>query len=82
MSPPPAGSDSSLPPHDFVASSSLSAHTLPDGTRLLDYEILGLIGEGGFGIVYLAHDHSLGRRVAIKEYMPASMATRTSASPA
>ena len=51
-------------------------HTLPFGTRLRDYEITGLVGEGGFGIVYLAWDHSLQRRVAIKEYMPASMATR------
>jgi serine/threonine protein kinase len=57
-------------------------HTLPLGTRLRDYEITGLVGEGGFGIVYLAWDHSLQRRVAIKEYMPASMATRVSGSSA
>jgi len=69
-------------PRDFVSSSSLSAHTLPEGTRLRDFEINGLIGEGGFGIVYLAYDHSLGRRVAIKEYMPASMASRAQASSA
>ena len=67
-------------PKDFVSSSSLSAHTLPEGTRLRDFEINGLIGEGGFGIVYLAYDHSLGRRVAIKEYMPASMASRAQGS--
>ena len=45
----------------FVVGSSLSAHTLPEGTRLRDHEITGLIGEGGFGIVYLAYDHSLQR---------------------
>ena len=73
---------SSPTPKDFVSSSSLSAHTLPEGTRLRDFEINGLIGEGGFGIVYLAYDHSLGRRVAIKEYMPASMASRAQASSA
>jgi len=67
-------------PKDFVSSSSMSVHTLPEGTRLRDFEINGLIGEGGFGIVYLAYDHSLGRRVAIKEYMPASMASRAHAS--
>ena len=52
---------------------------LPVGTRLSDeFEIVGLIGHGGFGIVYLAHDHALQRRVAVKEYMPASLATRGS----
>src|SRR5450432_348688 len=57
-------------------------HTLPLGTRLRDYEITGLIGEGGFGIVYLAWDHSLQRRVAVKEYMPSSMAARVGGSSA
>lgn len=57
-------------------------HTLPIGTRLRDYEITGLIGEGGFGIVYLAWDHSLQRKVAVKEYMPASMASRVGGSSA
>lgn len=49
---------------------------LPIGTRMAEFEIVGLIGEGGFGIVYLAQDHSLQRQVALKEYMPASLATR------
>ncbi len=59
-----------------------AGHVLPLGTRLLDYEITGLIGEGGFGIVYLAWDHSLQRKVAVKEYMPASMAARAAGSSA
>ncbi|MES2353266.1 MAG: protein kinase [Pseudomonadota bacterium] len=50
---------------------------LPVGTRLSEFEITGLIGEGGFGIVYAALDHSLERDVAIKEYMPSSLAART-----
>jgi hypothetical protein len=57
-------------------------HMLPVGTRLRDYEITGLIGEGGFGIVYLAWDHSLQRRVAVKEYMPSSLVSRVNGSSA
>ncbi len=49
---------------------------LPVGTRISDFEITKLIGVGGFGIVYLARDHSLDRYVALKEYMPASVASR------
>ena len=53
-----------------------SVHVLPEGARLLDYEIVDLIGEGGFGIVYLAYDAALERHVAIKEYLPAALASR------
>ena len=52
---------------------------LPAATRLHEFEILSVIGQGGFGIVYLAHDLTLGRRVALKEYMPSALATRTQA---
>jgi serine/threonine protein kinase len=54
-----------------------SVNVLPVGTHLGEFEIKGLIGEGGFGIVYLAYDHSLERQVALKEYMPSGLATRT-----
>ena len=54
-----------------------SANVLPVGTHLGEFEILDLIGEGGFGIVYLAYDHSLERQVALKEYMPSGLAKRT-----
>jgi hypothetical protein len=60
----------------FAPSSSAWGHTLPEGTRLGEFEITGLIGEGGFGIVYLARDALLRRRVALKEYMPSSLAGR------
>ncbi len=49
---------------------------LPVGTHLADFEITGILGEGGFGIVYIAFDHSLQRTIAIKEYMPSSLAGR------
>jgi len=54
-----------------------SRNALPPGCRLGEFELTGVIGQGGFGIVYLAYDHSLQRRVALKEYMPASLAQRT-----
>ena len=50
---------------------------LPVGTRLAEFELTALLGEGGFGFVYLATDHSLERRVAIKEYMPSVLAARS-----
>jgi serine/threonine protein kinase len=54
-------------------------HTvLPKGTKIAEFEITGVIGQGGFGIVYEALDASLQRLVAIKEYMPASLAVRQS----
>lgn len=52
------------------------SNLLPIGTRLGEFELTGLVGEGGFGIVYLAYDHSLHRQVAVKEYIPASLASR------
>ncbi|MFT7776808.1 serine/threonine protein kinase [Roseateles sp.] len=51
-------------------------NALPVGTRFGELEILGTLGVGGFGIVYLARDHSLEREVAIKEYMPSQFASR------
>jgi serine/threonine protein kinase len=50
---------------------------LPPGTRLAEFEILGLLGVGGFGMVYKAFDHSLHRAVAIKEFMPSALAGRS-----
>jgi serine/threonine protein kinase len=50
---------------------------LPVGTRLEEYELVSVVGQGGFGIVYLARDLTLDRLVAIKEYMPSTLATRS-----
>src|SRR5262249_8603378 len=49
---------------------------LPPGYQLHEFVIDSVLGEGGFGVVYAAIDTRLERRVAIKEYMPTSLATR------
>lgn len=40
---------------------------LSPGQRLFEYEIVGLLGQGGFADVYEAYDRMLDRRVAIKQ---------------
>ena len=53
-------------------------HSLPAGTILNGRYIIGrVLGQGGFGITYTARDHQTGQLVAIKEFFPDSMATRT-----
>ena len=49
---------------------------LPAGARLRGYEILAVLGHGGFGVTYRARDTTLGRDVAIKEYLPTAVAIR------
>lgn len=63
----PADAQNALQPNE---------HVLPIGTILGEFEIIDIIGWGGFGIVYLVYDHSLERKVALKEYMPSSFAIR------
>ena len=50
--------------------------TLPAGARLRNYELISVLGHGGFGITYYARDTTLGREVAVKEYLPTSLALR------
>jgi serine/threonine protein kinase len=66
------------PPGSTVASDTVH-NSLPVGTMLGEFEITRVLGEGGFGIVYLARDTSLDRRVALKEYMPSALAARVTA---
>ena len=66
-----------LPSGGPAPAAPLAEHdALPPGTRFGEFEIIRVLGVGGFGIVYLAQDHSLERHVALKEYMPASLAAR------
>jgi len=53
-------------------------NSLDVGYLLHWYEIKKVIGRGGFGITYLAHDTNLDRDVAIKEFMPEEFASRES----
>ena len=39
--------------------------TLPIGTELGDYTILRVLGQGGFGVTYLAHDAGLDQDVVL-----------------
>ena len=62
---------------DAPAPDNYPAGALPVGTRLGEFEVRSVLGVGGFGIVYHAFDHQLEREVAVKEYMPATLAGRT-----
>lgn len=42
------------------------------------YEIKRLLGQGGFGITYIAYDKNLENEIVIKEYFPAEIAGRDS----
>jgi hypothetical protein len=64
-------------PSNSPPAATVAEHdALPPGTRFGEFEILRVLGVGGFGIVYLTQDHSLERQVALKEYMPAALASR------
>lgn len=55
----------------------VSSDTLVAGERLADdYEVLRVLGTGGFANTYLARDLALNREVAIKEYFPREIALR------
>jgi serine/threonine protein kinase len=61
-------SQGQAPEVDFVA--------LRPGQMIGRYEIVAILGQGGFGITYRARDAQLNREVAIKEYLPSALAVR------
>ncbi|HKQ30786.1 MAG TPA: protein kinase, partial [Burkholderiales bacterium] len=57
--------------------SPATGNALPVNYKLGEYAIQAILGQGGFGITYLAHDSRLNTQVAIKEYFPQAYAVRT-----
>jgi len=51
-------------------------NALKIGAQLDVYKIEKILGQGGFGITYLAEDVNLEKKVAIKEYLPIGLAMR------
>ena len=72
----------STPASPVVASiptpAAQTALVLAPGARLLEYRIDAVLGQGGFGVTYLATDIHLNAKVAIKEYLPGEFAQRGS----
>ena len=57
-------------------SSKHFSDALPPGAKLLWFEIIKVLGKGGFGITYLGRDTNLNQMVAIKEYLPSAFSSR------
>lgn len=64
----PTGPVTAGPVVDYVA--------LAPGRTVGRYEVLEVLGQGGFGITYRVRDTQLDREVAIKEYLPPALAIR------
>jgi len=59
-----------------ITHQNIKQHALPSKTMVLEFRIESILGAGGFGITYLAHDTHLNKNVAVKEYLPVDVALR------
>ncbi len=67
-------------PHCDWVEGTIPESTLHLTTRIVlqeKYVIGRVLGQGGFGITYLAWDSLLDRKLAVKEFFPRELATRT-----
>ena len=67
---------SATAPSSIDAPTKVDYVALPAGALIGRYQVAAVLGQGGFGITYLARDTQLGREVAVKEYLPAALAVR------
>jgi len=56
---------------------SVEGKRLAAGSVMFGYQIVRLLGEGGFGLTYLAQDMQVGRAVVIKEFFPEELVRRS-----
>ena len=57
-------------------SSQKYRNAIPAGNGIGSYRVENILGQGGFGITYLARDEKLERDLAIKEYFPLEFSRR------
>ena len=67
-----------MSPSAYPAAVAEAATILAPGTMLGCYRVESFLGQGGFGITYIATDTMLDMQVAIKEYLPEKIAERVS----
>ena len=74
---PPVGDRGDVPngsiDQDFQQAESDAAPRLPDSCG--NYELLGVLGRGGMGVVFLARHRQLDRRVALKVVRPDALSS-------